>query len=232
MPSPNAGTAIARSSGCPPATIQRLVGEGPFTCYGSRVQTFLAYVQHPCTDGCGGTLATVMSPHWLDGGEGSYATLGAREDGASVAAFVPPALGRCSPFADLRSCPFHRYQGQWATVRARFNDPISRTCRYSEHPPGAEFSKKAAVAECQGGPRRPVRRPGRSGDGRRRGRGRGSHRQAGRAAVGRPLHRCVCARRAVGPITSDGSRWSGPAFRKVTTKRVRGHARGPGRACP
>ena len=149
MPSPNAETAVARSSGCPPATIQRLVGEGPFTCYGSRVLTFLAYVQHPCTDGCGGTSATVMSPHWLDGGEGSLVFLSASPSGATTAAFAPPALGRCSPFADLRSCPFHQYQGQWATVRARFNDPISRMCHYSEHPPGAEFSRKAAVAECR-----------------------------------------------------------------------------------
>jgi hypothetical protein len=35
-----------------------------------------------------------------------------------------------------------------AFVKARFNDPIARTCRYSDHPPGAGFTKKDAIAEC------------------------------------------------------------------------------------
>src|SRR4029078_9986470 len=47
---------------------------------------------------------------------------------------------------DLRSCPFR--PGHWAIVRARFNAPVARTCRYYDHPPGPGFSKKDAIAEC------------------------------------------------------------------------------------
>ena len=148
VPGPGTGAATARSSGCPSATIARLIGEGPSACYGSRTLTFRALVQSPCNDGCGGTSAAVIKPLWLDSTEGSYAILGSGPRSASVAAFVPPALGRCSAFADLKSCAFHRYQGQWATVRARFNDPIAQTCRYGEHPPDAGFTKKDAIAEC------------------------------------------------------------------------------------
>ena len=148
VPGPSTGAAMARSSGCPSATIARLIGEGPLACYGSRTLIFRAFVQSPCSDGCGGTSAAVIKPLWLDSTEGSYAMLGSGARSASVAAFVSPALGRCSAFADLKSCAFHRYQGHFATVRARFNDPIAQTCRFGDHPPGEGFTKKDAVAEC------------------------------------------------------------------------------------
>jgi hypothetical protein len=148
-PAASSGVAVARSSGCPAATIQRLVGDGSHTCYGSHTLSFRAYVQRPCTDGCGGTDAFVIGPRWLDNWEGSYVLLGSGPRSASIAAFVSPALGRCNAFADLTSCAFHPYKGHWATVRARFNDPISRTCRFADHPPGAGFTKKDAIAECR-----------------------------------------------------------------------------------
>src|SRR6185369_4639945 len=99
-----------------------------------------------CTDGCGGTIAYTIAPRWFDGLDGSYVELGTGPHSRSIAAFVPPRLGRCSAFADLRSCPFR--PGHWVIVRARFNAPVARTCRYSDHPPGPGFSKKNAVAEC------------------------------------------------------------------------------------
>jgi hypothetical protein len=109
---------------------------------------FSAYVQGPC-DGCGGATAYVLKPRWLDSLQGTYVLLGTGPRSGSIQAFVPPSHGGCSSIADLTTCPFHRYRGHWATVRARYNDPVAQTCRYSEHPPGAGFSKKDAIAECQ-----------------------------------------------------------------------------------
>src|SRR6478752_6518875 len=147
---PNPGTEVveARSPACPTPTIQRLVRDGPLSCYGSRVLTFRAYVQHPCTDGCGGTSASSISPRWFDSSDGSSAFLGTSRFGAAIPAFVPPVLGRCSQWAELRSCPFRIFEGHQVIVRARYNDPRARTCRYSEHPPGAGFTRKDAIAEC------------------------------------------------------------------------------------
>jgi hypothetical protein len=149
VPSPQTEVVEARSPACPTPTIQRLVRDGPISCYGSRVLTFRAYVQHPCTDGCGGTSASSISPRWFDSFDGSSVSLGTGRFGGSIPAFVPPALGRCSPWAELRSCPFRRFEGHQVTVRARYNDPRARTCRYSEHPPGAGFTRKDAIAECR-----------------------------------------------------------------------------------
>ncbi|MFL5716632.1 MAG: hypothetical protein ACJ77V_03530 [Chloroflexota bacterium] len=72
--------------------------------------------------------------------------LGTGPRSAGISAFVPPRLGRCSAFAALKSCPLR--PGQWAIVTARFNHPLARTCRYSDHPPGPGFSRKDAIAEC------------------------------------------------------------------------------------
>lgn len=148
VPGPRTEVVEARSFACPTPTIQRLVRDGPISCYGSRILTFRAYVQHPCTEGCGGTTASLISPRWFDTFEGSSVSLGTGRFTDSIPAIVPPALGRCSPWAELRSCPFRRLEGHQATVRARYNDPRARTCRYSEHPPGAGFSRKEAIADC------------------------------------------------------------------------------------
>jgi hypothetical protein len=138
--------ASARSSGCPSADSQRPPAYGTAKCYGSRALTFRAYVQYPCTDGCGGTVAYAISPRWFDSLDGSYVELGTGPRSAAISAFVPPRLGRCSDFAALKSCPLR--PGQWAIVTARFNHPLARTCRYSDHPPGPGFSRKEAIAEC------------------------------------------------------------------------------------
>jgi len=146
VPGPTTGTADARSSGCPSATSQRPPVLGSLQCYGHRTLTFRAYVQRPCTEGCGGTKAAEIVPQWLDSMVGSYVQLGTGPYSASITAFVRPGLGRCSGYQDLKSCLFR--PGHWAIVKARFNDPIARTCRYSDPPPGPDFSKKAAIAEC------------------------------------------------------------------------------------
>lgn len=148
MPGAGVGDVAARSSRCPTPTIQRLVRDGSIPCYRSRTLTFRAYVQHPCTEGCGGASAYSIRPRWLDTFGGSYAILGSGPHSASLPAFVRPALGRCSPMAELRSCLFRPYEGHRVTVRARYNDPVARTCRYSEHPPGPGFTRKDAIAEC------------------------------------------------------------------------------------
>lgn len=138
--------ASARSSGCPAPSSQRPPAYGTAKCYGSRALTFRAYVQYPCTDGCGGTIAYVVTPRWFDSLDGSYVELGAGPRSVPISAFVPPSLGRCSGFAALRSCPLR--PGHWAIVTARFNHPLARTCRYADHPPGPGFSRKEAIAEC------------------------------------------------------------------------------------
>jgi hypothetical protein len=143
---PAPGIVSARSSGCPAASTQRPPADGTAKCYGSRPLTFRAYVQYPCTDGCGGTLAYTISPRWFDSLDGSYVELGTGPRSARISVFVPPRLGRCSEFAALRSCPLR--PGQWAIVTARFNHPLARTCRYADHPPGPGFSRKEAIAEC------------------------------------------------------------------------------------
>jgi hypothetical protein len=146
LPGGGPGAAVARSSDCV-TTIHQLI-EGTSTCPDGHVMIFRAYVQRPCYE-CGGVTAYLLKPRWLDGLDGTYVLLGTGRLSANIPAFVPPSHGRCSPIANLRTCPFHPYQGRWAIVRARYNDPIAQTCRYSEHPPGAGFSKKDAVAECQ-----------------------------------------------------------------------------------
>jgi hypothetical protein len=145
--SPATGLVSARASGCQSATSARPPAEGTAKCYGNRMLTFRAYVQYPCTDGCGGTNAYSLAPRWLDSMVGSYVELGTGPRSRQIAAFVPPRLGRCSAFAALRSCLLR--PGHWAIVKARFNDPIARTCRYSEHPSGPGFSRKDAIAECR-----------------------------------------------------------------------------------
>lgn len=149
VPGSSPAVAVARSSGCPSATIQRIVGEGAARCYGTRTLTFGAYVQGPCDDGCGGTKAAYIRPGWLDDLDGSFVGLAAGPRSyPGIAAYVPPALGRCSGYYDLKSCPFHPYRGRWATVTARFNLPVLRTCRYFQPPGGPGFTKKDAIAEC------------------------------------------------------------------------------------
>src|SRR4029078_833978 len=128
VPNPRTEVVEARSPACPTPTIQRLVRDGPISCYGSRVLTFRAYVQHPCTEGCGGTSASSISPRWVDADDGSSASLGTGPVRPSSAAFVPPALARCSPWAELSSCPFRRFEAHQVTVRARYNAPRARTC--------------------------------------------------------------------------------------------------------
>lgn len=147
MPGNGSTAGLVRAAGCPPVTIGRLVAHGR-SCYGHKVLTFRAFVSPPC-DGCGGTSASAISPRWLDSVVGNYISLSSGKNGGQIAAFVPPALGRCSAFDDLSTCPFHRYRGRWVTVTAQFNAPVAQTCRYSNHPPGAGFTRKDAVAECR-----------------------------------------------------------------------------------
>ena len=116
-------------------------------CYGSRILVFRAFVAPPC-DECGGESATVIAPRWLDGLLGSSGNLSAVPEGPQVAAFVPPALGRC-PLDDDSDCPFRPYRDHWATVRARYDAPVAQTCRYAEKPAGVGLTKGDAVEECR-----------------------------------------------------------------------------------
>jgi hypothetical protein len=146
-----ATTAVARSADCPPppVTIAKLVHlEAPGQrCYGSRILVFRAYVAPQC-DECGGASATVIAPRWLDGLQGSNVSLSAVAGGPQIGAYVPPALGRCYLTHDA-ACPFHPYREQFATITARFDDPVAQTCHYSDKPAGAGSTKADAVAECR-----------------------------------------------------------------------------------
>jgi hypothetical protein len=139
-----------RAAGCnaPPvsmAKLLRLDGEG-LPCYGGRLLTFRAYVV--LCDGCGGISATTIAPRWLDSLLGNVVILSSGPGDATIVAYVPPALGRCG-VEDLATCSFHGYYGRWVTVAGHFDGPVAQTCRFSEHPPGAEFSTNAAIAECR-----------------------------------------------------------------------------------
>ncbi len=151
LPGGAATTAVVRAADCPssPVTIAKLVNlDVPGQrCYGGRLLVFRAFVAPPC-DECGGTSATVIAPRWLDGLEGSSVNLEAVPEGPQVAAYVPPALGRCH-LTNNSACPFRPYREQWATVSARFDDPVAQTCHYSAKPAGGGFTKADAVAECR-----------------------------------------------------------------------------------
>lgn len=133
----------------PPVTIAKLVHlDVPgHTCYGNQTLVFRAFVAPPC-DECGGTSDLVIAPRWLDGLQGSSVNLSAVKEGPQVAAYVPPALGRC-PLEDDSTCPFRPYRHQWATIRAQYDAPVAQTCRYAEKPAGGGFTKADAVAECR-----------------------------------------------------------------------------------
>jgi len=150
LPGRFSSAGVARAADCPapPVSIAKLVrleGQG-LPCYGGRLLTFRAYVV--LCDGCGGISATTIAPLWLDSVLGSTVILSTGPDDASIQAYVPPALGRCS-VEDLATCPFHGYYGHWATVSGHFDGPVARTCRIAEQPPGAGATTSDAIAECR-----------------------------------------------------------------------------------
>ena len=194
LPGPATGSADARSPGCPSATSQRPPKLGSSTCYGRRILTFRAYVQRPCTDGCGGTTAYAIAPRWLDSMTGSFVELGTGPRSDSISAFVPPSLGRCSAFANLRSCPFR--PGRWAMRHGALLRPGGTNMSVLRPPARPWLREEGCDRRVQRRPRRHVDRAGRSGDRHRHGGGQGSRaRTAGsappdlrwRAAVGRAL---------------------------------------------
>jgi len=151
-PGRSSTAAIALASDCPwQVNIDGLAamssGQG-LACYGGRLLTFEAYVPAPCS-GCGGMSAFTVSPRWLDSVFGSTVNLSAGPGRPEQLVFVPPTLGRCAAFVDLKACPFHPYSRRRVVVSAHFDDPVAATCRYSEHPAGPGFSREDAVTGCQ-----------------------------------------------------------------------------------
>ena len=142
----------AHAANCPPppATIGKIVNtdlQSPLTCFGSALLTFRAFVQQP--EGLGGTSTyrdLTVAGSTTVGAAG--VDLSAVPEGPQVAAFVPPALGRC-PLDDDSDCPFRPYRGHWATIRAQYDAPVAQTCRYAEKPAGGGFTKADAVDECR-----------------------------------------------------------------------------------
>ena len=165
MPGRGTTAVVARSPDCPPppVTIQKLirlgVGSGSsdgLACYGGQLLTFRAYVLRPM-HGDRGVNATTIAPRWLDGTLGSSVVLGTgpfdpRQPVSIIpwaVAYVPPALGRCSPVENLPTCPFRWYYGRWATVSAHFDGPVARTCRIDQQPRGMRQTRRDAVAYCR-----------------------------------------------------------------------------------
>ena len=140
---------LAADCPSPPVTVKKLVNlDVPGqNCYGDRVLVFRAFVAPRC-DECGGFSATVIAPRWLDGLLGSSVNLSAVPDGPQVAAYVPPALGKC-PVTDDSACPFRPYRNGYATVSAQYDAPVAQRCHYAEKPAGGGLTKADAVAECQ-----------------------------------------------------------------------------------
>ena len=143
--------AVTLAADCPPppVSVKKLVNlDVPGQkCYGDTVLVFRAFVAPRC-DECGGVSATVISPRWLDGLEGSSVNLSAVPDGPQVAAYVPPALGKC-PVTDDSACPFRPYRNGYATVSAQYDAPVAQRCHYAVKPTGGGHTKADAVAECQ-----------------------------------------------------------------------------------
>ena len=150
-PGGSGSTAVTLAADCPspPVTVKKLVNlDIPgHKCYGDTVLVFRAFVAPRC-DECGGVSATVIAPRWLDGLLGSSVNLSAVPDGPQVAAYVPPALGKC-PVTDDSACPFRPYRNGYATVSAQYDAPVAQRCHYAEKPAGGGFTKADAVAECQ-----------------------------------------------------------------------------------
>ena len=155
MPGGAASTVVAKSTDCPPppVTVAKLVHlDVPgHQCYGSRVLVFRAFVAPPC-DECGGVSATVIAPRWLDGLEGSSVNLSAVAEGPQIAAYVPPALGRCHLTNDS-ACPFHRIASNGRRSR-RATTTVAQTCHYADKPAGggAATAVVAESADCPPGP--------------------------------------------------------------------------------
>ena len=150
-PGSSGSTAVTLAADCPspPVTVKKLVNlDVPgHKCYGDTVLVFRAFVAPRC-DECGGVSATVIAPRWLDGLLGSSVNLSAVPDGPQVAAYVPPALGKC-PVTDDSACPFRPYRNGYATVSAQYDAPVAQRCHYAAKPAGGGFTKADAVAECQ-----------------------------------------------------------------------------------
>lgn len=153
VPSRATTAAVARTPDCPapPITVEKLwrvVDEGnQLACFGGRLLTFRTFVRLP-PDGIGWEDAWSLEPAWLDDNSGSIWML-YETPGHLVTAWVPPALGRCDGIGRDPSCPFRWLVGRWATVRAHFDGPVARTCRFVEHPPGPGFTTRDAVASCR-----------------------------------------------------------------------------------
>jgi hypothetical protein len=150
-PGGSGSTAVTLAADCPspPVTVKKLVNlDVPgHKCFGDTVLVFRAFVAPRC-DECGGVSATVIAPRWLDGLLGSSVNLSAVPDGPQLAAYVPPALGKC-PVTDDSACPFRPYRNGYATVSAQYDAPVAQRCHYAEKPAGGGFTKADAVAECQ-----------------------------------------------------------------------------------
>jgi hypothetical protein len=153
MPGRATTAALARSPDCPspPITAEKLfqvMDDGSqLACFGGSLLTFRTYVP-PTPEGIGWVDAWSISPGWLDDNSGSMWLLGTTPS-RLITAWVPPALGRCSPGANLASCPFRWFIGRWTTVSAHFDGPVARTCRFAEHPPGPGFTTRDAVENCR-----------------------------------------------------------------------------------
>ena len=150
VPGQGAPIAVAQSPDCPssPVTIRKLVElKVPGNvCYGRRLLTFDAFV--PRLEGLGGTSTYEIRPFWLTDLSGSWVALGTGPGSATVAAYVPPDLGRCFG-PQGATCPFRWYRNGWARVSAHFDGPVARTCRYISYVPDPTLTKQAAVRECR-----------------------------------------------------------------------------------
>lgn len=150
LPAQGLPSAVAESPDCPdsPVTIRKLVDlEVPGNvCYGDRLLTFDAYV--PRLEGLGGTSTYEMRPFWLTDLSGSWVALSTGPGAATVAAYVPPGLGRCFG-PQGATCPFRWYRNGWARVSAHYDGPVARTCRYVSYVPDPTLTKQAAVRECR-----------------------------------------------------------------------------------
>ena len=152
VPGPGTSAVLARSPDCPspPITVEKLrhvMEDGnQIACFGARLLTFRTYVP-PTPEGIGWEDAWEISPGWLDDASGSFWLLGTTST-KLLTAWIPPALGRCSP-PSLSSCPFRWFVGRWTTVSAHFDGPIARTCRFTWVPPGSGFTTRDAVENCR-----------------------------------------------------------------------------------
>ena len=208
LPGPATGSADARSPGCPSATSQRPPKLGSSTCYGRRILTFRAYVQRPCTDGCGGTTAYCDRAPLAGQHDRQFRGAGDRSpqrQHLGLRATEPRTLQRLREPEVVPVPPGPLGDRHGALLR-----PGGTNMSVLRPPARPWLLEEGCDRRVQRRPRRHVDRAGRSGDRHRRGGGQGSRARTIRPAPSSSSLACCCWPRTGSHVVDGGSNRAWP----------------------